>query len=352
EGDEEVKQKVLALLDCEPKVGNFIEVPVFRIRPDDPKPLAEGHRLGTYRILREIGRGGMASVYLAERANDEFKSYVAIKLIRRGMGIDEIVSRFRSERQILARLNHDNIAKLLDGGTTDDGLPYFVMEYVKGRPIDKYCDNRNLSIGDKLKLFQNVCSAVHFAHQNLVVHGDLKPGNIFVTDTGIPKLLDFGIARVLDPDQFPTLTQAELWSMTPAYASPEQLRGEAITTASDIYSLGVLLYRLLTGHLPSRLNRDSRLGVMREDGAQVLRTQLTCDLESIVAMAMNQDQNRRYASAGHFVDDIERYLLNLPVLAHKDTVGYRVAKFVIRHGFGIVLVCALLIILTLLMRLL
>ena len=212
--------------------------------------------VGPYRIIREIGRGGMGTVYLAVRDDDQYKKQVAIKLVRRGMDTDFIVDRFRHERQILASLDHPNIARLLDGGTTEDGLPYFVMEYIEGSPINQYCDDRRLSIAERVKLFQTVCSAVQYAHQNLVVHRDIKPSNIIVTPEGVPKLLDFGIAKLLAPDavgQTQAATVTMMRPMTPDYASPEQVRGRAITTAADIYSLGVLLYELLTGRRPYRI---------------------------------------------------------------------------------------------------
>jgi serine/threonine protein kinase len=199
----------------------------------------------------------MGAVYLAARADDQFKKRVAVKLLRRGLDSEDILRRFRHERQILASLDHPNIARLLDGGMTDDGLPYFVMEYIEGTPLDRYCDERRLSTTERLKLFRQVCAAVYHAHQNLIVHRDLKPSNILVTKDGEPKLLDFGIAKLLNPEltahtMAPTATGIRL--MTPNYASPEQIRGKNITTASDIYSLGVLLYHLLTGHHPYRLS--------------------------------------------------------------------------------------------------
>jgi serine/threonine-protein kinase len=376
QGDEELRREVESLLASEPDLGDFIETPVFRIRSQDGTPLAEGQRVGVYRIVREIGRGGMGSVYLAERADEEFDRRVALKLIRRGMDTEEIVRRFRAERQILAHLDHENIAKLLDGGTTEDGRPYFVMEHVEGRPIDEECDARRLSIRRRLELFQQVCAAVHFAHQNLVVHRDLKPGNILVTAAGVPKLLDFGIAKLLDSDQPSALTRADLRPMTPEYASPEQVRGEAITTASDVYSLGVLLYRLLTGHPPYRPSTrgpqslakaicdeepprpSSVIGRVEEvkklDGSaarltpetvsqardgesRTLRRQLAGDLDNIVLKAMSKEPQRRYSSVDQLANDIGRHLQGLPVVARKDTLGYRTAKFVGRHKVGVAL---------------
>ena len=216
-----------------------------------------GRRIGAYRLISELGRGGMGAVFLASRDDAEFKKSVAIKLIKRGMDTDFILKRFRNERQILATLDHPFIARLLDGGTTDDELPYFVMEYIEGTPIHKFCDENRLTIRERLQLFQKVCSAVNYAHQNLIIHRDLKPGNILVTKDVSPKLLDFGIAKILNPELAadtlaPTLTGMRL--MTPEYASPEQIRGEKLSPASDIYALGVLLYEILTGKRPYRFS--------------------------------------------------------------------------------------------------
>ncbi|MBA2339616.1 MAG: serine/threonine protein kinase, partial [Pyrinomonadaceae bacterium] len=215
-----------------------------------------GERVGTYEIVREIGQGGMGAVYLGERADHLFDKQVAIKIVKRGMDTDFVLRRFARERQVLAALDHPNIAKLLDGGVTEVGLPYFVMEYVEGASINQYCDAHKLTIAERLELFRHICSAVSYAHQNLIVHRDIKPSNILVTEDGTPKLLDFGIAKLLNPplsagtiDQTGTFMRL----MTPEYASPEQVRGLPITTASDVYSLGVLLYELLTGHRPYRL---------------------------------------------------------------------------------------------------
>ncbi len=374
QGDGILRQEVESLLESEPGSVHFIETPVFRIRSEDiGTSMAEGRRVGVYRIVREIGRGGMGSVYLAERADEEFERRVALKVLRRGMDTEEIVRRFRSERQILARLAHENIARLLDGGTTEDGQPYFVMEYVEGRPIDEECDARKLPIRRRLEFFQQVCSAVHFAHQNLVVHRDLKPGNILVTAEGVPKLLDFGIAKLLVPDQTSTLTSVDLRPMTPMYASPEQVRGEAITTASDVYSLGVLLYNLLTGRPPYRASTGDpqslakaiceqnpprpssvigraeevkkldgstatltpqEVSQARDGDARVLRRQLAGDLDNVVLKAMHKEPQRRYASVDQLANDIGRHLQGLPVAARKDTLGYRTAKFVARHKVG------------------
>ncbi len=366
QGDDELRREVESLAASEAEIGDFIETPVFRIRLDEVEPLAAGERIGVWRIVREIGRGGMGAVYLAERADQEFEQRVAIKVVRRGMDTDEIVRRFRSERQILAHLDHPNIAKLFDGGTTDDGRPYFVMEYVEGKPIDEFCDERKLSVRERLEIFRQACGAIHFAHQNLIVHRDLKPGNILVTSDGVPKLLDFGIAKLLDPAQEPfALTRTELRPMTPEYASPEQVRGEPITTASDIYTLGVLLYLLLTGQRPYRPTTDPqaladaicktepvrpstavvRAGDAKAPSAEtkLLRRQVAGDLDNIVLMAMRKEPQRRYASVDQLSNDIERYLEGLPVIARKDTLGYRTRKFVGRHKGGVTLAAAVLL---------
>jgi serine/threonine protein kinase len=217
-----------------------------RSEPEEPADRLIGRRIGVYLIKDLIGRGGMGAVYLAERDDAQFDRQVAIKIIKRGMDSDFIRNRFLRERQILAGLDHPHIARLLDGGTTEDGLPYFVMEHVNGAPITDYCQAKNLSISERLKLFRLVCSAVQYAHRNLVVHRDLKPGNILVNQDGAPKLLDFGLAKLLAPDATDSRTRTEQRLLMPDYASPEQLRGEIVTTAADVYSLGVVLYELLT----------------------------------------------------------------------------------------------------------
>ncbi len=366
QSDEDLRQEVESLLASETEAEDFIETPVFRIWEDGDKPLAEGQRIGAYRIVREAGRGGMGAVYFAERADGEARQQVAIKLVRRGMDTDEIVRRFRAERQILANLDHPNIARLLDAGTTEDGRPYFVMEWVEGQPVDKYCEAHHLAVRERLELFRKVCSAVHFAHQNLVVHRDLKPGNILVTAEGEPKLLDFGIAKLLaaEEEPFAAFTRVGLRPMTPEFASPEQVRGEAITTASDVYALGVLLYVLLTGHSPYKPAPGDPEGlakaicetspprpstaiheekeVQRPEGS-ALRRRLAGDLDNIVLMAMKKEAQRRYASVDQLSNDIGRHLQGLPVVARKDTVGYRAAKFVGRHKLGVSLAAAVLL---------
>lgn len=309
-----------------------------------------GRRIGQYELIREIGRGGMGAVWLARRADQQFEKLVAIKLLKRGTDTDEVLRRFQTERQILARLEHPNIARLLDGGVTDDDLPYFVMEYVEGRPVTEFCRAQSLTIEERLRLFAKICSAVQFAHQNLVVHRDLKPGNILVTADGEPKLLDFGIAKLLTADDAAlSVTIAEHQRLTPAYASPEQVRSEPITTVSDVYSLGTLLYEILTG------KNAHRFSVPQPPPTELLRVvaqeepvrpsaaaadssnerRLRGDLDNIVLKALRKEPARRYAGVGSFALDIRRYLERKPVTARKDTLSYRGAKFVQRNKLGV-----------------
>jgi serine/threonine protein kinase len=332
-----------------------------------------GTRIGPYRVIREIGMGGMGAVYLAARADDAFNKRVAIKLVQTGVDAEEILRRFRHERQILATFDHPNIAKLLDGGTTEHGLPYFVMDYVEGTRIDEYCESHQLDVSERIRLFREVCSAVQYVHQNLVVHRDLKPGNILVTPEGVPKLLDFGIAKLLKPEMFTSLldaTRMEFRLMTPGYASPEQVRGEPVTTASDVYSLGVILYELLTSCRPYKVKNDSPAEILRavceqdpekpstavvrpEETGQTktltretiaaarktapdkLIRQLSGDLDTIVAKALRKEPQRRYASVEQFSEDLRRHLEGLPVSAHRDTWNYRTGKFITRHKPGV-----------------
>ena len=348
------------------------------VTPESPEDAAldlTGERIGPYRIVRSLGRGGMGEVFLAERADEQFQQQVAIKLVRRGLLSRHVQGRLKLERQILATLDHPNIARLFDGGTTTDGTPYIVMEYVDGEPIDIYCDSRCLSIEQRLRLFQIVCSAVHRAHQNLVVHRDLKPSNILVARDGTPKLLDFGIAKMLDDRQMMhtmAVTQADYRVLTPDHASPEQIRGDPITTASDTYVLGVVLYELLCGCKPFAL-KGNRLGDLeraiceetpplpsivvqaREDAAGIarqrgtsparLRRELSGDLDNMVLMAMRKEPERRYSSVEQFAADIGRYLQGMPVLARSDAWGYRASKFLARHSLAVGLAAAFLAVL-------
>lgn len=378
--DATLRREVESLISSSEKAGEFIEaaiVSAMETVTEDLQP-ATGNRIGPYRIERELGRGGMGNVFLAVRDDDEYRKQVAIKVVRDGLHSRELLRRFRSERQILANLDHPNIARLLDGGTTETGLPYVVMEYVDGEPIDTYCDRRRLSIGERLNLFRTICAAVHNAHQNLIVHRDLKPSNILVTTAGTLKLLDFGIAKLLNPDlseDTETLTRTDVRLMTPEYASPEQVRGLPITTASDVYTLGVVLYELLTGQRPYHfkghtagemervvceqepqkpstvVTRGKEAACETDNGAEKsagalsrkrasttekLRRQLRGDLDNVVLKAMRKDTTRRYVSVEQLSEDIRRHLEGLPVLARSDSLGYRTQKFIGRHRLGVV----------------
>jgi serine/threonine protein kinase/tetratricopeptide (TPR) repeat protein len=325
-----------------------------------------GEHIGPYRIVRALGAGGMGAAYLAERADQAFEKRVAIKLIKRGMDTDAVLRRFRQERQILATLEHPHIARLIDGGTTDEGLPYFVMEYVDGTPIDVYCDERKLSIRDRVALFRRVCEGVQYAHDGRVIHRDLKPSNILVTSDGTPKLLDFGISRALAPDSAAEQTEPTVIAraMTPPYASPEHVRGEPMTPATDVYSLGVLLYELVTGRRPYRL--DGRTlqeidGIIcRQEPAKPSdaidvsgthgrerRRELTGDLDNILMMALRKEPDRRYQTVSGLADDLGRHLQGLPVQARGDDVVYRMSRFLARNRVRVIefgLVAAILIV--------
>ncbi len=376
-----LRRRVEALLEREGRVGEFLARPIFSIRgePDGGRVQA-GRRIGPYELIRPLGRGGMGEVHLAERVDGLYDERVAIKILKRGLDTDEIVRRFESERRILGRLRHPNIAQIRDAGVTEDGLPYFAMEYVDGRPIDDYCDTHCLPTRERVRLFEPVCQAVAFAHQNLIVHRDLKPTNILVTEQGEPKLLDFGIAKLLDPHGEEALTHPSMPApLTLRYASPEQLRGDLISTATDVYALGVLLYELLTGHRPYRLDTESveraalivasarprrpSMAVLRSEpweganGAveertpeavsQVrdgepgrLRRRLSGDLDRIVLTALHNDPARRYASAEQLAADLRRHLEGRPVKARRDTFFYRTGKLVTRNPRATVAVAA------------
>ena len=325
----------------------------FRVDADGQRATRIGNRIGAYRIVRELGHGGMGTVFLAERDDEQYHQQVAIKLINPGLGGETIRRRFRNEMQILADLNHPNIARLFDGGETADGVPYLVMEYVEGIPINRYCDEHNLSTEQTLRLFSTVCDAVQYAHQHLVIHRDIKPGNVLVTSEGLPKLVDFGIAKLLDGGRSVSdATATAMPFMTPEYASPEQVLGVSVTTATDIYSLGVVLYELLSGTLPYRLKsrvphelaqaicdqepeRPSTSLTTRKIDASRLRKRLHGDLDNIVMMAMRKEPPRRYATAEQFAEDIQRHLNGLPVRARQDTFTYRAGKFIRRKKFAV-----------------
>lgn len=384
--DAELRCDVESLLAATEASGDFIELPLMTTDDDEAVSLA-GQSLGPYRLLREIGRGGMGVVYLATRADDEYNKQVAIKLIQPGPPNKDLLRRFRRERQILASLDHPNIARLLDGGTTAQGVPYLAMEYIAGTPITQYCDAQKLSITARLKLFRSVCAAVQYAHQNLVIHRDLKPGNILVTADGGVKLLDFGIAKLLDTDSGPVAsnTTSGLHVMTPEYASPEQIQGEPITTASDVYALGVVLYELLTGHYPYRFKDRSLPEIIRviceqepeppsraisrvethtadngksqtiisaetvsrtrEGKPERLRARLRGDLNDIALMALRKDPQQRYRSVEQLSEDIRRHLEGQPVLARKATFAYRASKFIRRYKTGVAAAAIILVIL-------
>ncbi len=303
-------------------------------------PAVPGKRVGAYELVREIGRGGMGTVYLAERADATFRKQVALKVVSAGLDAGHVLKRFEAERQILASLTHPNIAMLLDGGTTEDGLPYFAMEYVEGQPIDAYCRERGASLPEKLRLFVSVCDAVQHAHRNLVVHRDLKPSNILVGKDGVPKLLDFGLARLLSPDGGADRTATELRALTPAFASPEQVRGDPVTTASDVYSLGVLLYLMLTGRKPYRTAAGGDTAALlnavlteepQSPGAAAPGARIPSDVDAIVLKALRKEPAARYGSVDQLALDIERFLERRPVAARRGSNAYRARKFVIRH---------------------
>ncbi|HZT33639.1 MAG TPA: serine/threonine-protein kinase [Bryobacteraceae bacterium] len=343
-----LRAEVESLLASHEQAGAFLQAPALETAGMPAEKPAPGDRLGVYQIVQKIGEGGMGVVFQAVRDDDQFRKLVAIKVVKRGMDTAYILERFHNERQILAHFDHPSIAKVLDGGATPDGRPYVVIEFVAGQPIDEYCDSQGVGVRQRLELFLKVCGAVEYAHRNLVVHRDLKPSNILVTPEGEPKLLDFGIAKLLTDDRQFTVAGARL--MTPEYASPEQVRGDPITTASDVYSLGVLLYELLTGRRPYSLSSRIPEEVARTicemqppkpstaaRGAQPekQRRQLAGDLDNIVLMALRKEPERRYASVEQFSGDIRRYLEGLPVEARKSTLVYRGRKFVLRHRAGV-----------------
>ena len=380
-GNQGMREEVERLLRARENIPTWLDRPAVGgakpfVAPELPK--LEGRHFSGYTLVREIGRGGMGVVYLAERSDETFHRRAAIKLVLPPVNSTAVVARFQQEREILAWLDHPNIAKLLDAGVTEEGWPYFVMEYVDGKPIHRWCDERRLNISQRLELFHGVIDAVRYAHQHLVVHRDLKPSNIFVTNDGVVKLLDFGIAKVLSPPiagKAPeTVTLAAM--LTPEYASPEQVNGTLITTQSDVYSLGVVLYELLTGHRPYRLlsaamhemarviaevepARPSDVVVtsepafahdrtritpdmvsaVREGDPNRLRKRLLGDVDSILLMALQKEPGRRYGSVEAFGQDLGRHLESKPVAAREDSVWYRAGRFVRRHPEGALTAC-------------
>jgi len=375
-GDAELRGEIERLLAVDERLGSFLEQPA--VQDLGAAERVENETLGPYRLLRRLGGGGMGTVYLARRDDEHYDRLVAIKILRSGLEGTEVYHRFLAERQTLARLEHPNIARLYDGGSTPDGRPYLVMELVEGLPVDDYCDRHRLTIDRRLELFQRICGAVQYAHQNLLVHRDIKPLNILVTEEGEPKLLDFGIAKQLGAggEESGAHTRTGLRMMTPSYASPEQVRGEAITTASDVYSLGVLLYELLVGRSPYRLTtglpheieaaiceqeperpsqavvRPTNAGEMaappeavaaaRDSRVPALSRRLAGDLDNIVQKALRKELPRRYASAAALVQDVAAHLQNLPVAARPDTLAYRTRMFVRRHRAAVLAAAAVL----------
>ncbi len=368
---QEIRSEVSRLLSAHEKAGVFLERTASREKAAlvafAEEETMSGASFGPYRVTRELGRGGMGVVYLAERTGEDFQQRVALKVIRGGPTTGEIYQRFVRERMILAGMEHPGVARLMDGGVTDEGIPFFAMEYVEGEPITAYCDRTNLDIEARLRLFVEVCRTVQYAHGRLVVHRDLKPTNILVTPEGKTRLLDFGIAKLLDEgaEGQETLTRQGRQAMTPEYAAPEQLRGEAITTATDVYALGVLLYRLLSGHHPFDHEKKSGYqwaevvcntdpqapsvavdrqlkpaSVEKPNGKSPsltpkrLKRRLQGDLDTVTLKALRKKPTRRYVSAEALADDLERHLQGLPVRARKATAGYRISRFIHRHRLG------------------
>jgi len=369
--DEELKKEILSLLHSLENKKDFLEEPL-TVSGEDIETFKDpyiGKQIGNYIIEGEAGVGGMGVVYSGRRNDSEFEHKVAIKILKYGIISEYLLKRFQIERQTLANLQHEYIAKLLDGGRSDEGLPYLIMEFIEGIPITEYCSRMNLNIKERLELFRKVCTAVQYAHQNLIIHRDIKPGNILVVKNSIPKLLDFGIAKLLDEDLDEStggLTKTGVWHLTPEYSSPEQILGDKITTASDIYSLGVLLYEILTGEQPYRITNITPAAISKviteenvlKPSDKVKQTTeiktekkkisyqtknsekvshiLKGDLDNIVLKAMHKESARRYVSVEQFSEDIRRYLSGLPVIAQKDTAGYRISKFIQRHKVGFV----------------
>jgi eukaryotic-like serine/threonine-protein kinase len=345
-----LRLEVELMIDLHEQAGSkLLNAPAFvDVFGDNPSEVRREKRIGPYEIQDEIGHGGMGAVYRAKRADGQFDQEVALKIVHGGIGA-LAVARFRNERQILAGLDHPNIAKLFDGGTTADGLPYFVMEFIDGLPIADYCERKELSVEARLRLFLAVCSAVHYAHQHLLIHRDIKPSNILITKNGVPKLLDFGIAKVLGPPLQSSDTARTVegrWMMTPEYASPEQVQGRTVTTGTDVYSLGLVLYEILTGRHALIVNEFAPHEIARaicddepEKPSVAVRStnsarpakRLKGDLDNIILMALRKEPARRYASVEQFAEDLRRYLRHEPVIARDDTPWYRAVRFFTRH---------------------
>jgi serine/threonine protein kinase len=360
--DEELRAEVASLLandgDDTETLGSIVAADLNELAASDSSDA--GLKVGPYRLIRELDGGGMGIVYLAVRSDDHYFQFVAIKMIRRGMASPALVQRFRAERQMMATLNHPNIGAILDGGDTEDGRPYIVMEYVEGQPITLASETRSLSTRQRIELFRPVCSAVHYAHQRLIIHRDIKPSNVLVTSEGVVKLIDFGISKSLAPELIPgelVPTEAGERLLTPDYASPEQLLNQHLTTTSDIYSLGVLLFELLTGSRPYTLyglspaaaervvsGQDIRKPSSVKEISKQTRRELAGDLDRIVLMAMDKDPSRRYSSANELDHDLLRFLEGRPVLARKATPLYRLGKFVQRHRTAALMSCVTLVV--------
>jgi tetratricopeptide (TPR) repeat protein len=343
DGDDRIRREVERLLKLDGQAAGLLDTAPWKQESPETHgpvdPLAQpGARIGHYQLLERIAVGGMGTVWLAERADRHFEQKVAVKLIKRGMDTEDILRRFRTERQVLAGLQHPNIARLLDGGATSDGRPYLVMEFIEGRPIDTHCEARGLSLRQRIELFIKVCHGVQVAHRNLVIHRDLKPSNILVTEDGEPKLLDFGIAKVLS-DEGMAVTATGLRVMTPLYASPEQIRGDRITTAGDVYGLGVILYELIVGRSPYQLTTQSRSeierAVLRQEPTRpstvVGRQTVAGDLDTIVLKALSKEPEARYGSPEQLAEDLQRSLDGRPILARPTGVGTRIVKALRRN---------------------
>ena len=356
-GNEELRSEVSSLLASHRAVaGGFVQERIQRAATAFFEATAHPPRVGPYRLMRELGRGGMGTVFLAERDDDQYRANVAIKLVRPGMDTEFILARFRRERQTLARLQHPNISRLLDGGTTEHGLPYIVMEYIDGPTVTVFAGQAGLGLPERLALFRDLCSAVDYAHRNFIIHRDLKPGNILVGADGVPKLLDFGICKLLQSESGGG-DDTVAAPMTPNYASPEQIHGEPATPLSDVYSLGAVLYELVTGVCPRRFDGLTPLAIERAMSDTVIAPpsaaaagkpwarQLTGDLDNVVLRALESDPYRRYESAAQLADDVRRHLEHEPVLARAQTRRYRAMKFVRRHRGAVAAAAAIVLVL-------